>query len=337
MPFIIVRNDITKMKVDAVVNAANATLQAGGGVCGAIFNAAGHQQVQAECNKIGGCETGKAVITKAYNLDARYIIHAVGPVWQGGIAHEEQLLFGAYTNALKLANQYECQSVAFPLISSGIYGYPKKEAMEVAKGAITGFLQNHDLTVYLVLFDRQATLTGEKLFRDIKEYIDDHYVRGFEVYESTRKKTDMDSEQAFSADVLTESAIRAFEKRKARSLDDLPGLKEESFSQRLFRYIGEKGISDVAAYKGANVNRRHFSKIRTNVDYQPNKSTVIAFAVSLELNIDETQDLLNSAGYTLSRSYESDLIIEYFISQGIYDIFVINEALFDYKQELLGC
>jgi O-acetyl-ADP-ribose deacetylase (regulator of RNase III) len=337
MSFIIVRNDITKMKVDAVVNAANEKLQAGGGVCGAIFNAAGHQQLQAECNRIGACEKGNAVITKAYNLDARYIIHAVGPVWQGGVAHEEQLLFGAYTNALKLANQYECQSVAFPLISSGIYGYPKKEAMEVAKEAIAGFLKVHDLTVYLVLFDRQATLTGEKLFKDIKEYINDHYVRVFEAYESTRQKIDMDSEQAFNAEIISEPAIKTYDKKKARTLDDFSGLKEESFSQRLFRYIGEKGISDVTAYKGANVNRKHFSKIRTNVDYQPNKSTVIAFAVSLKLNLDETQDLLNSAGYTLSRSYESDLIIEYFIRKGIYDIFVINEALFDYEQELLGC
>ena len=163
MPLHLVRNDITKMKVDAIVNAANSALQRGGGVCGAIFAAAGARELQEACNKIGGCKVGEAVITPGFRLPAKYIIHTVGPVWQGGKANEPQLLRNCYINSLTLALEHKCESIAFPLISSGIYGYPKEQALQVAISAIREFLQDNELNVYLVLFDKEAYTLGEKL------------------------------------------------------------------------------------------------------------------------------------------------------------------------------
>ena len=152
MPLKIVHGDITKMSVDAVVNAANTKLKMGGGVCGAIFSAAGAEKLQAECDSIGECNVGEAVITSAYDLPAKYIIHTVGPIWRGGDHNEAKLLRSCYLNSLSLAKKHDCKSIAFPLISSGIYGYPKDEAMEIAISAIEEFLRHHELEVYLVLY-----------------------------------------------------------------------------------------------------------------------------------------------------------------------------------------
>ena len=174
MPFEIVRNDITKMKVDAIVNAANRTLLGGGGVDGAIHRAAG-PELLAECRTLNGCETGQAKITKGYRLPAKYVIHTVGPVWYGGDNHEREKLSSCYSNALALAAERDVETIAFPMISAGAYGYPKDEAMEVAVETISQFLLHHDMTVYLVVFGREEFFTGKKLFRDIQEYIDDTY------------------------------------------------------------------------------------------------------------------------------------------------------------------
>ena len=337
MPFEIVRNDITKMKTDAIVNAANNRLQQGGGVCGAIFAAAGAEQLQAECDRIGFCPVGSAVITGGFELDAKHVIHAVGPVWQGGDHDEKNLLISCYTAALELALKHSCTSIAFPLISSGIFGYPKAQALQAAVTAISEFLFHHDMMVYLVVFDKASFQLSDKLFKSIKAYIDDNYVqvhtlsrqyRSHEITEQLKLKLSAE-EDSISQNLMPMAAA-------SRSLDDVLSQLEETFSQMLLRLIDEKGRTDVDVYKSANIDRKLFSKIRSDSSYKPSKNTAIAFAIALKLNLDETKDLLNKAGFALSHSSKFDLIIEYFIENTNYNIFEINEALFAFDQALLG-
>lgn len=330
MPLEIVRNDITKMSVDAIVNAANVSLRMGGGVCGAIFTAAGAEKLQAACDRLGGCNVGKAVITDGYSLPSRYIIHAVGPIWQGGSSSEEELLHACYKNALNLALEHKCESIAFPLISSGIYGYPKDQALQVAISAIGEFLLGHEMKVYLVVFDKKAFVLSERLFSAIEKYIDDNYVeerlysernRDIESYEY------IPSMQSYQVSMPTPSK---------RRLEDVVSHLDESFSGMLLRLIDEKGLTDVETYKRANIDRKLFSKIRSDKGYNPSRVTAVAFAIALELNLDETRDLLKKAGYSLSHSNKFDIIVEYFIEEGNYDIYKLNEALFAFDQILLG-
>ncbi|HQA50581.1 MAG: macro domain-containing protein [Syntrophomonadaceae bacterium] len=328
MPLQLVRNDITKMKVDAIVNAANTALKRGGGVCGAIFSAAGAKELQAECDRIGGCKVGEAVISKGYNLPAKYIIHTVGPVWQGGHANEAQLLHNCYINSLNLALKHKCESIAFPLISSGIFGYPKDQALHVAISAISEFLLNNEANVYLVLFDKNAVTLSEKLFTAITEYIDDHYVD-----ERLLKERHRGIEYVAGRAVIRQDEVLY---SPSRSLEDVLGQLDETFSEMLLRLIDEKGLTDVETYKRANIDRKLFSKIRSNKDYHPSKATALALAIALKLNLDETLDLLSKAGYTLSPSSKFDVIIQYFIEEGNYNIFEINEALFYFEQATLG-
>lgn len=341
MPFEIIRNDLTKMSVDIIVNAANTALKMGGGVCGAIFAAAGADKLQTECDRIGGCAVGEAVITEGYQLPAKKIIHTVGPIWQGGGANEAELLHDAYTNSLKLALKYDCRTIAFPLISSGIYGYPKDQALRIAVAAISEFLLNHEMMVYLVVFDKKAFAFSEKLFSDIKKYIDDHYVdehlatEGNRVIEEVQSNNLKEFKMAYP-EPRSRTTTPSPQATGARSLVDVLGQLDDSFSEMLIRLIDEKGKTDVETYKKANIDRKLFSKIRSKKDYNPSKTTAIAFAIALELNIDETRDLLGRAGYALSHSNAFDLIIEYFINKENYNIYEINEALFAFDQALLG-
>jgi O-acetyl-ADP-ribose deacetylase (regulator of RNase III) len=333
MPLQIVRNDITKMEVDAVVNAANSHLKMGGGVCGAIFNAAGAEKLQAECDLIGKCNIGEAVITKGYKLPAKYIIHAVGPVWDGGNSNEEKSLTDCYVNSLNLAKKHNLNSIAFPLISSGIYGYPKDKAFRVAVSAIQQFLLHNDMMVYLIVFDKKAVEISEKLFKSIEKYIDYNYVD--EMLDKKRNRYAEEFNISYNLEMPPEAAIKPMKHGK-RSLEDVVAQMEETFTEMLLRLIDEKGKTDVQAYKKANIDRKLFSKIRSDKFYKPRKATALALAISLELNIDETKDLLSKSGYALSHSNKFDIIVEYFIEEGIFDIFEINEALFAFEQNLLG-
>lgn len=346
MPFEIVRNDITKMKVDAIVNAANEKLAPGGGVCGAIHKAAG-PELAAACALLGGCETGKAKITPGYSLPAKYVIHTPGPRWSGGLIGEKEKLYGCYYNSLALARENRCKSIAFPLISSGIYGYPKSQAFRVASDAIRDFLMRDDcdpdFMVYLVVFDRSSLLAGSKLYANITEYIDDHYAEAHTDF--SRRLEDNAPSQGFAPpDFAPMASAPAPKPRMARysmaapaSLEDALGMLDESFTEMLLRKIDEKGFKkDSECYKAANIDRKLFSKIRSDMDYKPKKTTALALAVALKLTLEETKELLMKAGYSLSHSSKMDLIVEYFIINCIYDIDTITEALYRFDQPLLG-
>ena len=344
MPLQIVRNDITKMKVDAIVNAANESLLGGGGVDGCIHRAAG-PELLAECETLHGCETGSAKITKGYKLPCKYVIHAVGPRWLGGQRGERERLISCYRTALSLAKEYGCESVAFPLISSGIFGYPKDQALKVAIDTISSFLLENDMTVYIVIFDRKAYQISSKLFADIAAYIDDRYVDEHTDSRSERLRRmsafRMEEPMPCESSVCDEAIEKitfpmAVSSEKAASLDDALGQIDESFSEMLLRKIDERGMTDAQCYKKANIDRKLFSKIRSDKSYKPSKPTVIAFAIALELPLVEMKDMLMKAGFALSHSNKFDIIVEYFIEHGNYNVFEINEALFAFDQSLIG-
>lgn len=343
MPIQIVRNDITKIECDAIVNAAKPSLLGGSGVDGAIHKAAGKGLLW-ECMKLGGCNVGQAKLTKAYKLPARFVIHTVGPKWKGGQNGEKELLESCYRESLRIALENNCESVAFPLISSGVYGYPKEQALRVAVDIISSFLIEHDMLVYIVVFDKSAFQISEKLFSDIASYIDDKYVDTH--FEFNRTLIDEQGESTVLAEtqILPDEDTTALPKQcakpvatpKAVTLEEAVEQIDESFSQMLLRKIDEKGLTDAECYKKANVDRKLFSKIRSDIHYRPSKPTTIAFAIALELSLEDTKDMLMKAGFALSRSSKFDIIIEYFISNKNYNIFEINEALFAFDQSLLG-
>lgn len=369
MPFHIERNDITRLSVDAIVNAANASLLGGGGVDGAIHRAAGPKLLQA-CRKLGGCETGRAKYTKAYDLPCKWVIHTVGPIWRGGDYHEEDLLASCYRESLALAEQLKCRSLAFPLISAGAYGYPKDQALSVAVREIGNYLLSHEMEITLVVFDAGSYRLSAGLLSEVRAYIDQNYVdaapqRPEADLAALREQAISASEDAaavyyraesnadFAAPCAMPSAgaghpspRKLSRKREPKaeqsvqalsaSLDERLRSLDESFSEMLLRKIDEKGMTDAECYKKANVDRKLFSKIRSDPHYRPSKPTAIAFAIALELSLDETKDLLMKAGFALSHSNRFDVIIEYFIAKGSYNIFEINETLFAFDQSLLG-
>ena len=330
MPLHLVRNDITKMRVDAIVNAANSSLLGGGGVDGCIHCAAGPELLQA-CKNLHGCETGQAKITAGYRLPCKYVIHAVGPRWQGGMQGGEEKLRSCYLESLKLATEYQCETVAFPLISAGIYGYPKAEALRIAVDTIAAFLETAELTVYLVIFDRACYEIGAKRFSEIAVYIDERYVDAH---------TDS-AAQRFRRERLYEEKCSEMSLCETKAVSE-PSLEEtlqrlgESFSEMLLRKIDESGMTDAQCYKKANIDRKLFSKIRSDKRYQPSKATAIAFALALELPLSELEELLEKAGFALSPASKFDLIVAYFVARGKYNVFEINEALFAFDENPIG-
>lgn len=333
MPFTIVRQDITKMNVDAIVNAANTMLLAGGGVCGAIFHVAGVEKMQVACDKIAPIKTGEAAITPGFDLPAKYVIHAAGPDYNPKAKRQcEKLLYSAYTKSLKLALENKCESIAFPLISSGIYGYPKVEALQVATAAITDFLSENDISdmdVYLAVFDKTSFVVSEHLMGEVESYIDEHYIDTHN-FGRTRQLINAERISLAESDTLTFDALS-----KAMKLSELPedlvDNLDEPFSVTLLKLIDSKGKTDVEVYKKANIDRKLFSKIRTGKGYTPKKPTILALAVALELNLSETDNLLERAGYALSHASKFDVIVEYFIINKKYNIYDINEILFKYN------
>lgn len=329
MPLEIIRNDIIKVLADAIVNPTNRALDGGGGVDLEIHKAAGPKLTE-ECRSLGELPVGQARITKGYDLPAKYVIHTAGPIWQGGNSGEEGLLKDCYRSSLNLAKEYKLESIAFPLISSGSFGYPKDLALRTAISSIGEFLLSNDMTVYLVVYDKDSFMLSNKLFSSIKQYIDEKYVE--EKPASVRRRRGEILEESMMAPMESQTIPR----KSKRSLDEVIGQMDETFSRSLLRLIDEKKLRDADVYKKANVDRKLFSKIRNDVFYKPSKATAIAFAIALELNLDETRDLLMKAGFALSNSSKFDLIIQYFLEMEIYNIFEINEALYGFGQVALG-
>ena len=320
MPLTYLHQNIIDMKVDAIVNAANTNLLKGGGVCGSIFNAAGMNRLHEACQKLAPVQTGQAVITPAFNLPSKFIIHAVGPIYTDGLHDEKQLLSDAYLNSMKLAIENGCESIAFPLLSSGIYGYPKAEALSIATDSIRSFIQTHELDVYLVIYDLNTFEIDQDLLNDVQDYIDSNYV--LEPLE-LKQVAYMEYQR---------SAAPYFEEDKEPWLSKL----DVSFSQSLLKLIDSKGKTDVEVYKKANLDRKLFSKIRSDNGYMPSKTTALALAIGLELSLDETNDLLKCAGFTLSNSQLSDYIIAQYINRKDYNIDTINAVLFSQDLKTLG-
>ncbi len=332
------------MKVDAIVNTTNEEMIGYSGVDYAVHKGAG-PLLELECAKLAPLGLGTAKITSGYNLDAKYIIHTSGPIWRGGLEGESIILKSCYLESLKLAVKRGLESIALPLISSGTYGYPKDQVLKFAVQVITEFLFDHELMVYLCVYDRQSYEFSQKLFEEINEFIDDENV---EENELTFAEYDNLETNIYPKSAIVEDdeymACRRLERRKYqigsainKSLDEYMRDMDKPFAYKLFDLIDARGMTDVEGYKKANVDKKTFSKIKCNPDtYKPSKQTAVAFAIALRLNLDETQDLLASAGLTLSRSFTFDKIIRYFIQKEIYDIFEINEALFEFDQVLLG-
>lgn len=355
MPFEIVRNDIVNMQVDAVVNTANPNPVIGSGVDSGIHKKAGHELLLAR-QQIGSIDFGNAVITPGFNLDAKYVIHTVGPVWKDGSHGEEQILSSCYRKSLALAKEHECESIAFPLIATGNYGFPKPLALQIAVREISTFLMKNEMQIYLVVFDKEAFALSEKLFRSVSGYIDENYIRskmldeyGAEGMYGSRLGIRRTRELLTRSNRICEDIClsQAMEEGDEKSIgaalpmdsDDWGQLLQNldaGFSETLLQLIDRTGKKDSEIYKKANVDRKLFSKIRNNMDYKPSKATALAFAFALELDVDETKDFIGRAGYAISHSSKFDVIVEYFLVNHNYNVFELNEVLFAFDQPLIG-
>lgn len=338
MPFQIIRNDITRVCADVIVNTANPKPQFGSGTDSAVYAAAGADLLLAERKKIGDIAPGQAVVTPAFRLSAKYIIHTVGPVWQDGHHGEQDILRACYENSLALAAELKAESIAFPLIATGVYGFPKDAALNIALSEIGKFLLTHEMNVILVVLGEEAFTLSEKLVGSIDAYLDAHQVKELEeaeyasdrVLEASRRRRA--SRQYENAPAVYHNSVSY----AVRPLEQVLSDAGDTFQQRLFRLIDKSGMDDVTVYKKANIDRKVFSRIRCKADYKPTKKTAVAFAVALQLSLPEMRGLLACAGSAFSPSDKFDLIVTYCVQNGIYDIFEINAVLFQYGQPLLG-
>ena len=373
MSFKIVRNDITRIKADAIVNTANPEPVYSAGTDSAVYTAAGAEKLLEERKKTGRIAEGDVAVTPAFALDAKYIFHTVGPIWQGGNYGEKEIVRKCYQNCLDKAKELELESIAFPLLATGTYGFPKADALLIATSVFSGFLAENEMEITLVVFDSESFALSDKIFAGVDQFIDENYVgeKTAEEYSPVSLRAGL---EAHVADECAEEPIERKAARRERnrnerrglfgsgsnamrmdsaippvaaagaacasvaprSLEDVVKNVSETWQESLLRLITERGYSDTEVYKRANVDRKLFSKIRTNKNYQPKKNTAVAFALALRLNLDETKDFLMRAGYAFSPSSKFDLIIEYSIEHGVYDLMLINGALFDHDQPQLG-
>ena len=356
MPFRIIRNDITRVQADAIVNTANPEPIYASGTDAAVYRAAGVEELLAERKKIGRIAPGEAAVTAAFRLPAKYIIHTVGPAWKDGKHGEYDILRSCYRKSLLLAQQLGCESIAFPLIATGTYGFPKDRALEIALAVIREHLNSCDMMVTLVVFENSAYQIAAGLTERIEEYIDENYVSEqieeeygapFEALPQAARRRELWEREAHSENVFLNRPAAAAdsmplfqaskpEKAAKASLEDAVNNLGESFQKRLLRMIDERGMTDPEVYKRANIDRKLFSKIRCSEDYIPKKKTIVALAIALRLNLDDTRDLLASAGLLLAGNSKSDVIVSFCIENGIYDIFEVNALLFKFHQPILG-
>ena len=354
MPFQIVRDDITKLEVDAIVSTANGALLGKNEGIDAVIYAAAGAKFSKKCEKLHGWRVGKVKLTKGYQLPCRYVLHTVVPVWIDGDHNEKMQLNLCYQNSLQLAKKRRCRSIAFPFLASGIYGYPMLDALKVAVNIISWFLYGNEMQVYLVITEQNVSLISAQLFHDIQTFINNpdenqvlgqssrsicHFQTGIhnpygeqDLYRRPQARRKGDAYSLPNANYQVSASIAYNTKELGKVVNQV----DESFTEMLLRKIDERGMTDAECYKRANIDRKLFSKIRKDKQYRPKKVTVIAFALALRLDLEETKDMLMKAGFALSHSSKFDLIIEYFISRGIYDVPVINEALFSFDQVLIG-
>ena len=340
MPFSIVRNDIARVRADVLVNAANERLAAGGGVCGAIFAGAGASRMAAACAKIGHCPTGSAVTTPGFDLPCRWVVHAVGPIWRGGSHGERNHLQGCYRSVFAEVARLGAASVAFPLISAGIFGYPVREALDVARAETSAFLDDHpDVEVTLVVFTRDVVAQGVARLGELREYVDDAYVDGSpHLRDRSAELRELCAPEPCPA-APPSAAPSCAAPGDLGTPDELAERLEHldaSFSEALLALVDERGLTDAQVYRRANLSRQLFSKIRSKPDYRPSKPTAVALALALGLTLPQTQELLAHAGLTLSRSSKFDVIVEFYLARGVHDVMAVNEALFAFDQPLLG-
>lgn len=357
MPFEIVRNDIVNMQVDAIVNTANPKPIIGYGCDAGIHKKAGPELLLAR-KKVGAISVGQVAITPGFDLYAEYVLHAVGPIWQDGTHNEENLLRQCYDKALSLAWEYKCESIAFPLLSAGNHGFPKPLALQIAISAFSSFLMEHEMQIYLVVFSDDAFALSEKLFHSVASYIDKNYILDkkldeygvadkrdireaelMQIRRALERQRNLRYQQELLADeecIVQSVAVGVDGDTSAYDLADLLDETDAGFSETLLLLIDRTGKKDSEIYKKANVDRKLFSKIRNNKNYKPSKSTALAFAIALELDLDETKDFIGRAGFALTHSSKFDIIVEYFIKKRNFNIHEINLALFEFDQSLLG-
>lgn len=345
MPFSIIRGDITTMAVDAIVNTANPRPIIGAGTDAGIHAKAGPGLLEAR-KQIGAIPVGQSAMTPGFSLNARYVIHTVGPVWRGGLFGEEKKLRACFDSALALALEAGCRSIAFPLISTGNYGFPKDRALEIAANAFRDFLRTQEMDIILVVFNKEAYRISRSLFQQVESYIDEHYVRQVTAWEygqedicfpAPRRCQEQEAMATMPCMEQAESCEAAVDFGEPfPTLEELLAHADAGFSETLLRRIDESGKKDAEIYKKANLSRQHFSKIRNNPGYKPTKATALALALALELNLEETRDLIGRAGYALTNSSKFDLIVRYFIERGVYDVMQINMTLYEFDQSLLG-